>query len=108
MDHLCDDFESNPVPSGFDIHRIFLWDNPSVHKTAYVTHHISARQTRHLFEVINMPPYIPNIAPISYTICELASELGRRIKRDWTIYFLKWNIRDREWDRHKWKFHLYL
>ena len=42
MDHLYDAFESKPVASGLEMHRIFLWDNLIVNKTYYATHQISA------------------------------------------------------------------
>ena len=88
---------------------MFLWENMSVYKTAYVTHQLAAQPSRNLFEVVDMPPCIPTINPIEYAICELADELGQRIKRDWKIDLLKWSDRGYcERDQNEWKFPAYI
>ena len=68
MDHLCDILEIDPVQNELDMYRGFLWDNHIIYKTTYVTYHISSRQLRKFLEGVDMPSYMPNIAPIEYVI----------------------------------------
>ena len=60
------DIEEHQVPGGHDNSRCILWDNLSVHKTAYVTHLIRDCLTHHNFFSVDHPPYRPKIAPIEY------------------------------------------
>jgi len=94
MEMLCNDLEMNPVPNGLDMDRVFMWDNLNAHNTPYVTQLIQGRPTANRFRTLNRPPYYAKIAPIEYIICELACELDRRVKRDWTMADLQQNIED--------------
>ena len=46
------------------------------------------------FYSVDRPPYRPKMAPIEYVFCELADELARRVRREWVIDDLRWNIYD--------------
>jgi hypothetical protein len=94
MDIVCTDLETNAVPNGLDTDRVFMWDNLSVHNTAYVTQIIQGRPTANRFRTVNRPPYHAKIAPIEYVICELACELDRRVQRNWTAIELRQNIEE--------------
>jgi len=89
---VCSDIEQNPVPGGYDNERVFMWDGLSTHNTPYVIQTIQGRASHNIFHVVTRPPYRPNIAPIEYIFCELACELDKRIKRNWTVWDLRDNI----------------
>ena len=40
LEMVCSDIETNPVPGGYDLERIFLWDNLAAHETAIVNNTI--------------------------------------------------------------------
>ena len=89
---VCSDIEQNPIPGGYDNSKVFMWDGLSVHNTPYVIQTIQGRPSNNAFRIVTRPPYRPKIAPIEYIFCELACELDKRIKRNWTIWDLRQNI----------------
>ena len=94
MDMILRDIETNPVEGGYDDSRCVLWDNLVLHKTPYVTTKIQDRLSDNHFYSVDRPPYRPKMAPIEYVFCELADELARRVRREWVIDDLRWNIYD--------------
>jgi hypothetical protein len=93
-EEVCHDLEANPAPGGVDNERILMWDGLGVHNTPFVTHIIDGRPSNNVFHHVTRPPYRPKIAPIEYFFCELACELDRRVRRDWTHMDLRTNIED--------------
>ena len=91
---ILSNIEDHPVADGYDDEKCILWDNLSVHTTAYVTNVIRDRASHNNFYSVNRPPYRPKIAPIEYIFCELAAELERRCLRSWTIVDLRANIQN--------------
>ena len=91
---ILSNIEDHPVADGYDDEKCIMWDNLSVHTTAYVTNVIRDRASHNNFYSVNRPPYRPKIAPIEYIFCELAAELERRCLRSWTIVDLRANIQN--------------
>jgi len=54
------EFESYPAPGDMDDQRIMLWDNVSLHKTAFVTNNIYERVSANQCLSVDCPPYRPN------------------------------------------------
>ena len=94
INQILTDIEQNPAPNNVDTQRVIMWDNLSVHKTAYVSHILHDRPTNNHFFSIDCPPYCPRLAPIEYIFCELASELSQRCKEDWTSDTLRVQIQN--------------
>ena len=91
---ILQDIKTHPVPGDFDDSCYLLWDNLKSHKTAYITNMIEDRQsTNHLY-LVNRLSYWPKIAPIEYDLCEITSELGKWVRRDWDLNILRDNIYD--------------
>jgi len=88
------EFESHSAPGNVDNQRIMLWDNLSLHKTAFVTNNIYQRASANQFLSVDHPPYRPNMAPIEFIFFELACELARRVNHMWTVTTMKENIVD--------------
>ena len=93
-DEICTDIETDPVPGGYDNEKVFMWDGLAAHDTAYVIQTIQGRPSNNVYHTVTRPPYRPKIAPIEYIFCELAGELDRRVKREWTPVDLRRNIID--------------
>ena len=94
LNEICEDIENNPLP--VDDERYFLWDNLSLHGTAYVTYTLELRTSRHVhkFTAIPRPPYQPKFAPIEYFFCQLACALSKQTKPNWTLVHLRNAIQD--------------
>ena len=92
IDSILASIESSPAPGDVDDERCLLWDNLSLHKTAYVTNKIYGRPSPNRFISVDRPPYRPTMAPIEFIFCELAAELARRVQESWTIDDLRQNI----------------
>ena len=94
IDEICSDIEQNPLP--VDNERYFLWDNLSLHGTAYVNYTLEMRPMRQQFRFVAIPrpPYQPKFAPIEYVFCQIANELSNRTKEGDTIAILQRNIQD--------------
>ena len=92
IDSILNSIETAPAPGDVDDERCIIWDNLSLHKTAYVTNKIYGQPTNNRFIAVDHPPYRPTMAPIEFIFCELASELSRRVQEWWTIDDLRRNI----------------
>ena len=57
IDSILNDIENHPVPDGYDDERCIMWDNLSLHKTAYVTNIIRDRHSPNFF--YNRSPTLP-------------------------------------------------
>ena len=77
IDTMLTNLETSPVPSYLDDQRCLMWDNLSVHKTAYVANIIHGRDSNNHLFAVNTPPYRLKIAPIKFITFELAEELER-------------------------------
>ena len=89
LNEICEDIENNPLP--VDGERFFLWDNLSLHGTAYVTYTLEMRSSRHIhkFSAIPRLPYQPKFAPIEYFFYQLACALSKQTKPNWTLVHLR-------------------
>ena len=94
IDLILSSIESASVPGDVDDKRCIIWDNLSLHKTAYVTNNIFGRPSLNYFFSVDHPPYRPIMAPIEFICCELASELSRRVHENWTVDDLRRSIVD--------------
>ena len=94
IDSILSSIEDAPAPGDVDDERCILWNNLRLHKTAYVTNKIYGRPTNNRFISVDCPLYRPPMAPIELILCELASELSRRVEEGWTMGDLSWNVMD--------------
>lgn len=91
---ICTDIETNPAPGDVDSRRWLMWDNLTSHGSPLVHQAVEGRPSANEFGIIPRPPYQPKFGPIEYIFCELASELQRRIQRDWTLATLRVEIQN--------------
>ena len=92
INSILSNIENHPAPNNVDNERILLWDNLSLHKTAYVCNMITNRESDHVFAAVDRPPYRPRLAPIEYMFYELSCELARRCNRTWDMDIMRQNI----------------
>ena len=76
IDSILSSIELAPAPGDVGDKQCIIWDNLSLHKTAYVTNKIFGQPSHNCFFSFDRPPYRPTIAPIEFIICELASKLS--------------------------------
>ena len=63
---ILNNIETHPVLCDYDSHKVILWDNLHTHKNPFVTHIIEDRETVNIIDLVDRPPYIPNLAPIEF------------------------------------------
>jgi len=93
---LCSDIEAHPAPNNADSHRLVTWNNLSVHTAPLVIQTLESRPSRrtYRFTHVNRPPCMPWYGAIECFFNELAAELARNVKDDWTVDDLEWNIQE--------------
>ena len=92
IDSILTSIENDPVEGDVDKKRRFMWNDLSLHKTAYVTNKIYKRPTHICFLSVNHPSYRPELALIELFLCDLTYELSRRVQSGWAINDLRMRI----------------
>ena len=92
IDSILRLIEDAPTTGDVDNGRCILWDSISLHKTAYITQKIYGCTTNNRFIYIDCPQHCPEMVPIEYIFCELASELARRVQEVWTMKDMRLNV----------------
>ena len=57
IDSILTSIENDPAEGDVDNERCFMWDNLSLHKTAYLTNTSYSHPTQNRFLSVDRPPY---------------------------------------------------
>ena len=84
-------FEKNNIP-GTDFHWVFIWDNLTVHHSAYVHNTVTGHVGSTNFSIVPWPPFHSKYGRIEYKICEVMGKIWLKKEEDWDMNRLKHEI----------------
>ncbi len=85
------DIETNNIP-GTNFHRVFIWDNLTVHHSAYVHNTVTGHVGPTNFSIVPQPQYHPKYDPIECKICEVMGKIRLKKEEDWDMNRLEHEV----------------